>query len=72
MTQDPEVKSKLSDKRRPKDLPPTKVVIRRLPPTLTGDQLLEQVSPLPNYDFFYFMKADLRQDWAVFDINFSS
>ncbi|XP_076021828.1 regulator of nonsense transcripts 3A [Genypterus blacodes] len=36
----------------------TKVVIRRLPPNLSKDQLEEQLSPLPSYDYFEFFRAD--------------
>uniref|UniRef100_A0A8C9SMM0 UPF3A regulator of nonsense mediated mRNA decay n=1 Tax=Scleropages formosus TaxID=113540 RepID=A0A8C9SMM0_SCLFO len=36
----------------------TKVVIRRLPPSLTKDQLEEHLSPLPAYDYFEFFSAD--------------
>ncbi|KAM9342877.1 regulator of nonsense transcripts 3A [Pholidichthys leucotaenia] len=36
----------------------TKVVIRRLPPTLSKNQLEEQLSPLPAYDYFEFFPAD--------------
>ncbi|XP_028292144.1 regulator of nonsense transcripts 3A isoform X2 [Gouania willdenowi] len=36
----------------------TKVVIRRLPPSLSKDQLEEQLSPLPSYDYFEFFPAD--------------
>ncbi|XP_036401330.1 regulator of nonsense transcripts 3A isoform X2 [Megalops cyprinoides] len=36
----------------------TKVVIRRLPPSLSKDQLEEQISPLPAYDYFEFFSAD--------------
>ncbi|XP_063225141.1 regulator of nonsense transcripts 3B [Bacillus rossius redtenbacheri] len=38
--------------------PPTKVVIRRLPPSLTQDTFLKEVTPLPEYDYFYFVQAD--------------
>uniref|UniRef100_A0A3B5AAL2 UPF3A regulator of nonsense mediated mRNA decay n=1 Tax=Stegastes partitus TaxID=144197 RepID=A0A3B5AAL2_9TELE len=34
------------------------VVIRRLPPNLSKDQLEEQLSPLPSYDYFEFFPAD--------------
>ena len=37
-----------------------KIVIRRLPPTLTREQFLDIVSPLPDHDYFYFCPADLR------------
>ncbi|KAI4886078.1 hypothetical protein NFI96_030132 [Prochilodus magdalenae] len=36
----------------------TKVVIRRLPPSLTKDQLEEHLSPLPSFDYFEFFPAD--------------
>ncbi|XP_046697061.1 regulator of nonsense transcripts 3A isoform X2 [Silurus meridionalis] len=36
----------------------TKVVIRRLPPSLSKDQLEEHLSPLPSYDYFEFFPAD--------------
>ncbi|XP_053733507.1 regulator of nonsense transcripts 3A [Synchiropus splendidus] len=36
----------------------TKVVIRRLPPNLSKEQLEEQLSPLPSYDYFEFFPAD--------------
>ncbi|XP_034253887.1 uncharacterized protein LOC117652840 isoform X2 [Thrips palmi] len=39
--------------------PPTKVVVRRLPPTMTLETFLDQVSPLPPVDYMYFVKADL-------------
>uniref|UniRef100_A0A3P9KXT3 UPF3A regulator of nonsense mediated mRNA decay n=1 Tax=Oryzias latipes TaxID=8090 RepID=A0A3P9KXT3_ORYLA len=36
----------------------SKVVIRRLPPNLSKEQLEEQLSPLPSYDYFEFFSAD--------------
>ncbi|XP_061082760.1 regulator of nonsense transcripts 3A isoform X2 [Conger conger] len=36
----------------------TKVILRRLPPSLSKDQLEEQISPLPAYDYFEFFSAD--------------
>ncbi|XP_038596786.1 regulator of nonsense transcripts 3A isoform X2 [Tachyglossus aculeatus] len=36
----------------------TKVVIRRLPPNLTKEQLEEQLHPLPAHDYFEFCTAD--------------
>ncbi|XP_043987995.1 regulator of nonsense transcripts 3A isoform X3 [Gambusia affinis] len=36
----------------------TKVVIRRLPPNLSKEQLEELLSPLPSYDYFEFFPAD--------------
>ncbi|CAG5118812.1 unnamed protein product, partial [Candidula unifasciata] len=51
------------------------VVIRRLPPTLTPEEFLEQVSPLPDYDFFYFVRADMSLGQNAFTrayVNFLS
>ncbi|XP_049858068.1 trichohyalin-like isoform X1 [Schistocerca gregaria] len=39
--------------------PPTKVVVRRLPPTMTLDVFVDLVSPLPEHDFIYFVPADM-------------
>lgn len=36
------------------------VVIRRLPPSLSKEQLEELLSPLPSYDYFEFFPADQR------------
>lgn len=44
---------------KPNEQPVKKIVIRRLPPSLTKEQFLDIVSPLPEYDFFYFCNADL-------------
>ncbi|XP_026275612.1 regulator of nonsense transcripts 3B isoform X3 [Frankliniella occidentalis] len=38
--------------------PPTKVVVRRLPPTMILETFLDQVAPLPPVDYMYFVKAD--------------
>ncbi|CAH3184993.1 unnamed protein product, partial [Porites evermanni] len=35
------------------------VVIRRLPPSLTEDQLKEELGELPEHDFFYFVGSDM-------------
>uniref|UniRef100_A0A8C3W5S7 UPF3A regulator of nonsense mediated mRNA decay n=1 Tax=Catagonus wagneri TaxID=51154 RepID=A0A8C3W5S7_9CETA len=37
----------------------SKVVVRRLPPSLTREQLEEQLQPLPAHDYFEFFTADL-------------
>ncbi|XP_012231607.1 regulator of nonsense transcripts 3B isoform X1 [Linepithema humile] len=50
---------KTKDNKKEKCRPMTKVVIRRLPPSMTQDQFLEQVSPLPDHDYLYFVKADM-------------
>ncbi|KAK0078642.1 hypothetical protein PV325_002248 [Microctonus aethiopoides] len=52
------VKTK-ADYKKEKCKPMTKVVIRRLPPTMTESQFIDQVSPLPEHDYFHFVKADM-------------
>ncbi|KAL1497311.1 hypothetical protein ABEB36_008295 [Hypothenemus hampei] len=42
-----------------KDKPPTKVIIRRLPPTITKDEFINQVSPIPDYNYLYHVKGDM-------------
>lgn len=37
----------------------SKVVVRRLPPTMTEEQFLEQISPVPENDYLYFVRGDL-------------
>ncbi|KAL6265178.1 hypothetical protein P5V15_005263 [Pogonomyrmex californicus] len=64
---------KVKDNKKEKCRPMTKVVIRRLPPTMTQDQFLEQVSPLPEHDYMYFAKADMSLGQFAFSrayINF--
>ncbi|KAK2584064.1 hypothetical protein KPH14_006511 [Odynerus spinipes] len=63
---------KLRDKKE-KCRPMTKVVIRRLPPTMTQDQFIEQISPLPEHDYLYFVKGDMSLGQFAFSrayINF--
>ncbi|VDH91455.1 regulator of nonsense transcripts 3 [Mytilus galloprovincialis] len=51
-----------------------KVLIRRLPPSLTPETLLEQLSPLPSHEF-YFVRADMSLGQNAFTrayINFQS
>lgn len=36
----------------------TKVVIRRLPPSMDEETFLNQIQPVPEYDYFYFVSAD--------------
>ncbi|KAG7262508.1 hypothetical protein CRUP_006397, partial [Coryphaenoides rupestris] len=53
----------------------TKVVIRRLPPSLSREQLEEQLSPLPSFDYFEFFPADQSLHPHLFSrayINFKS
>lgn len=71
-TSSPDV-GKVKDSKKEKCRPMTKVVIRRLPPTMTQEQFLEQVSPLPEHDYLYFMKADMSMGQHAFSrayINF--
>ncbi|KAJ8683563.1 hypothetical protein QAD02_019355 [Eretmocerus hayati] len=51
--------AKTKEGKKEKCRPLTKVVIRRLPPSMTQEQFMEQVSPLPEHDFMYFAKADM-------------
>ncbi|XP_042866012.1 regulator of nonsense transcripts 3A-like [Penaeus japonicus] len=44
--------------KREKNVPHTKVVARRLPPSMTEEEFLEAVSPLAEYDYFIFVPAD--------------
>jgi regulator of nonsense transcripts 3 len=49
------------------------VVIRGLPPTMTQDTFIEQISPLPDNDYLYFVRADLSLGQFAFSrayINF--
>ncbi len=39
---------------------PRKVVIRRLPPSLSKEQFLDVVAPLPEHDYLYFCESDPR------------
>merc|ERR1711974_14839 len=49
-----------------KDLPPCKVVVRRLPPTMAVEQFLDQVSPVPEHNYFRYVKADWSLDQEAF------
>ncbi|XP_019616391.1 PREDICTED: regulator of nonsense transcripts 3B-like [Branchiostoma belcheri] len=54
-----ESRSKEGAKKKKEEGIPTKVVIRRLPPTLTEETLVEELGPLPDHDFFLFVAADM-------------
>lgn len=41
-----------------REKPPTKDVIRRLPPTIEKDSFLKQISPLPDFDYFYLVNGE--------------
>ncbi|XP_044001711.1 regulator of nonsense transcripts 3B-like [Aphidius gifuensis] len=61
------------DSKKEKCKPMTKVVIRRLPPSMTQAQFVEQISPLPDNDYLYFVKADMSLGQHAFSrayINF--
>lgn len=46
------------DRNRDKKEALSKVVIRRLPPTLTKEQLQEHLQPMPEHDYFEFFSND--------------
>ncbi|KAI8489637.1 Regulator of nonsense transcripts 3B [Branchiostoma belcheri] len=54
-----ESRSKEGAKKKKEEGIPTKVVIRRLPPTLTEETLVDELGPLPDHDFFLFVAADM-------------
>lgn len=41
-----------------REKPLTKVIVRRLPPTITLETFLNQVSPIPDYDYIYTVAGD--------------
>ncbi|KAJ0182462.1 hypothetical protein K1T71_001831 [Dendrolimus kikuchii] len=51
--------NKNKDKKLKTQRPLTKIILRRLPPTMSEEAFLEQVSPIPEHDHFYFAKPDL-------------
>lgn len=56
-----ETEAKQSDaKKKKQEGPPTKVVLRRLPPMMTEEQLKLQLDPLPLLNYFAFVPADMR------------
>ncbi|XP_068626446.1 regulator of nonsense transcripts 3B isoform X1 [Battus philenor] len=51
--------NKNRDSKKPKTQRPlTKIIFRRLPPTMTEEAFLDQVSPIPDHDYFYFARPD--------------
>uniref|UniRef100_A0A1E1W5G3 UPF3 domain-containing protein n=1 Tax=Pectinophora gossypiella TaxID=13191 RepID=A0A1E1W5G3_PECGO len=65
--------TKSKDKKAKAQRPLTKIILRRLPPTMTEEQFLEQVSPIPEHDHFYFAKPDPSLGYNLFSrayINF--
>ena len=41
-------------------------MIRRLPPSLTEEQLKDELGGLPEHDFFYFVGSDMRYKKVLF------
>ncbi|KAK7866804.1 hypothetical protein R5R35_005238 [Gryllus longicercus] len=59
--------------KKERNRPPTKVVVRRLPPTMTLETFVDNVSPLPEHDYVYFVRADMSLGTNAFSrayINF--
>ncbi|KAF2884732.1 hypothetical protein ILUMI_21458 [Ignelater luminosus] len=56
-TEKPNTKETTKPKEK-KERPFTKVVVRRLPPSMDQDSFIMQVSPLPDYDYMYTVKGD--------------
>jgi len=52
--------------KKEKNAAPTRVVIRRLPPSMTREDFEEQVSPIPEHDNLRFAKADFSLDQDAF------
>lgn len=50
--------NKIKDRKMKIQRPFTKIVLRRLPPTMTEESFMEQVSPIPEHDYFYFARPD--------------
>jgi len=44
------------------------IVIRRLPPTWTSETFADQISPIPDHDYFSFVPGDIRSaaDFSYF------
>merc|ERR1712083_1220693 len=57
---------KKEKEKKEKNINPTKIVVRRLPPTMTEEEFLEQVSPIPDHDYVRFVKADYSLGQDVF------
>lgn len=67
--------NKNKDKKAKPHRPLTKIILRRLPPTMTEEAFIEQVSPIPDHDHFYFAKPDLSLGNNVYSrayINFTN
>nr|CAG4645466.1 EOG090X04G9 [Lynceus sp. MCZ IZ 141354] len=53
-------------KNKEPEKPQTKVIIRKLPPSMTLEMFLEQVSPIPEHDYLGFVPADLSMGPLTF------
>ncbi|KAK9881881.1 hypothetical protein WA026_018076 [Henosepilachna vigintioctopunctata] len=47
-----------SQKQEKREKPLTKVIIRRLPPAIDKETFLNQISPVPSYDYFYLVNGE--------------
>lgn len=57
-----------------KEKPMTKIIVRRLPPGITQDDFITQVSPIPEYNYMYTTKGDMSLGENAFSrvyINFT-
>jgi len=48
---DSEKKREKEKEKKEKNVAPTKIVLRRLPPSMTEEEFLDQVSPIPDHDY---------------------
>lgn len=62
------VPENLDNKRRKakEEKPHSKIVVRRLPPTMTKEMFLDQVSPLPEVDYMYYIQGDTNNGFNPF------
>ena len=47
----PDSDKKREKEKKEKNVAPTKIVVRRLPPSMTEEEFLDQVSPIPDHDY---------------------
>ena len=59
-------KTKEKVKKKEKNYFPTKIIIRRMPPTLTKEDLLNEIGELPEHDYFSFVNADYHFGYEGF------
>ena len=51
---------KKEKEKKEKNVNPTKIVLRRLPPTMTEEEFLDQVSPIPEHDYVRYMYREIN------------